>query len=64
METHELPPAELQYRLARALRKIMLEETLDSFAAAGVLLDDAGKFAIAELRVMDGRFRRRLYLRT
>jgi hypothetical protein len=64
METHELSTIELGYRIRRALNKIILNETLDSFASAGVVLDEAGKFAIAELVVTDRSIRRRLSLRT
>jgi hypothetical protein len=55
----ELSRAELQHRLVRALNEVILNETLRGFAAAGVVLDDAGRFAIAELGGTDRSLRRR-----
>ena len=40
----------------------MTEKTLITFTRTGIVLDDAGKFAVAELRVRDGIDRRRLWL--
>jgi hypothetical protein len=59
-----LPPLspELASKLWRAVSRVMDKDTRDRLLIAGVDLDDAGPYAVAELRAMDRRHRWQLRL--
>jgi hypothetical protein len=56
-------PPELVTKLWWAVCRVMDEDTRDRLVIAGVDLDDAGHYAVAELRAMDRSGRRRWLLR-
>ena len=56
-------PPELATKLWRAVCRVMDQDTRDHLVIAGVDLDAAGSYAVAELRAMDRSGRRRWLLR-